>query len=176
MTSYFIIPGHGDSGPRHWQTYFEQSGANFRRINQLEWESPDCHTWVQTIEQTVSMYDISEIVLVGHSLGCIAIAQWAHQFPRLIKGAFLVAPADVEAPGFSLPVRNFGPIPLEKLPFKSIVVASSNDPWMSLERSEYLAGQWGSEFENLGEAGHINAASGHGNWDEGLKLLKEKLG
>jgi uncharacterized protein len=175
MISYFIIPGHGDSGPRHWQTYFENSGPHFRRINQLEWEAPDCDEWVQTIDLELSSYDLSEVVLVGHSLGCVAIAHWAAKYQRQIKGAFLVAPADVDAPGFQLPVRHFSPLPLQPLPFKSVLVTSENDPWISLERATLLATAWGSELINIGEAGHINAASGHGAWSEGLELLKDKF-
>ena len=39
-----------------------------------------------------------------------------------------------------------------------------------LERSiaEKLAGLWGATLVDAGETGHINAASGHGPWPEGL--------
>jgi predicted alpha/beta hydrolase family esterase len=40
MTNNFIIPGLGNSGPEHWQTYFENSAENFLRINQQEWDAP----------------------------------------------------------------------------------------------------------------------------------------
>ena len=173
MTSYFIIPGLGNSGPQHWQTYFENAGPNFRRINQLEWETPDCHTWVQTIDQTLSMYDLSEVVLIGHSLGCAAIIHWAHKYRHVIKGAFLVAPSDIEDSRYDFPVKDFAPMPLEPLPFKSVVVASTNDPWVSIERAARFASAWGSELINLGDAGHINTASGYGEWEEGLVLLKK---
>lgn len=36
MTNYFIIPGLGNSGDEHWQTFFEQTGNNFQRIVQQE--------------------------------------------------------------------------------------------------------------------------------------------
>ncbi|HNJ93864.1 MAG TPA: alpha/beta hydrolase, partial [Ferruginibacter sp.] len=60
-----------------------------------------------------------------------------------------------------------------KLDFKSIIVASSNDVWVSLDRSTYFARCWGSELINIGEAGHINSASGHCQWHEGLALLQQ---
>jgi uncharacterized protein len=34
MTNYFIVPWLGNSGPAHWQTFFETQGDNFRRVNQ----------------------------------------------------------------------------------------------------------------------------------------------
>ena len=51
------------------------------------------------------------------------------------------------------------------------MVASSNDPWVSPERAKYFANNWGSEFINIGNAGHINAASGYGRWEKGLEIL-----
>jgi uncharacterized protein len=172
MTNYFIIPGLGNSGPEHWQTWFESTGSNFYRINQKEWDAPECKDWVETIENAISNYDPSTIVLIGHSLGCSTIVQWAKKTNKKIKGALLVGPSDIEAPVYTFPAKEFTPIPLEKLRFKSIVVASANDPWVSLERAIYFANCWGSELINIGNAGHINAASGYGKWPQGLEILK----
>ncbi|MFC3561273.1 RBBP9/YdeN family alpha/beta hydrolase [Pedobacter jamesrossensis] len=62
--------------------------------------------------------------------------------------------------------------PLMQINFKRIVVASINDEWISKERDEFFAKNWGSELISIGEAGHINAASGFGEWKEGLEILK----
>lgn len=175
MTQYFIIPGLGNSGPEHWQTFFEQSGDNFKRIHQSEWDAPDCKDWVETIEKNLGGHEPSEVVLIGHSLGCVTIAHWAARYGRHIKGALLVAPSDIETPAYTFPATGFAPIPLEKLPFATIIVASADDPWVSIERARYFADCWGSTFIDIGNAGHINTASGHTRWTEGLKILK-KLG
>jgi uncharacterized protein len=47
MTNYLLVPGLGNSGPEHWQTYFENSGDNFYRIEQHEWEEPTCEEWIK---------------------------------------------------------------------------------------------------------------------------------
>ena len=172
MTNYLIIPGLGNSGPEHWQTFFETSGNNFKRIIQQEWDAPVCIDWVTTIEKTISNYDPATVILIGHSLGCITIAHWANQYKKKIKGALLVAPSDVEAQGYTFPAKGFSPTPTEKINFKTIVVASEDDPLVSLERAKYFADNWGSEFINIGKAGHINAASGHNEWKEGMEILK----
>jgi uncharacterized protein len=173
MTSYFIIPGLGNSDENHWQTHFENSGENFIRINQKSWDEPACEDWILNIENSISAYEPSEVVLVAHSLGCTAVAHWARRFQKYIKGALLVAPSDIENPVYTFPMNGFTPIPLEKLPFKSIVVASSNDIWVSEERALFFANAWGSEFICIGEAGHINVAGGYGEWFAGLELLKQ---
>lgn len=175
MINYLIVPGLGNSGEDHWQTYFENSGDNFYRINQLDWETPKCADWIKTIDIRVLEFDLSTVVLIGHSLGCATIAHWSKKYKRQIKGALLVAPSDLEAPQYTFPAVGFTPIPLEQLYFKSIVVASANDPWVSLERAKLFAESWGSNFINIGEAGHINIASGHTNWDEGIRILQSLI-
>ncbi|MGM9476619.1 RBBP9/YdeN family alpha/beta hydrolase [Pedobacter sp. GSP4] len=175
MTNYFIIPGLGNSGANHWQTHFEKSGNHFQRIDQQEWDAPNSLDWTENINQALVGYDLSSVVLIGHSLGCTAIANWAKQYQLIIKGALLVAPSDLEAPRYTFPTVGFDHVPLDRINFKTIVVASSDDEWVSLERAKYFAGCWGSEFINIGNAGHINADAGFGQWPEGLEILK-KLG
>ena len=173
MTNYLIIPGLGNSGPEHWQTFFEQSGSGFSRIEQKEWDAPDREEWVKTIDEKISQFDPGSVVLIGHSLGCTTIAHWAAQMQLPIKGALLVAPSDIEQPVYTFPATGFAPIPLAKLPFPSIVVASEDDPWVSLERARFFASKWGSRFINIGKAGHINVTSGFGPWADGLKILEQ---
>ncbi|PXV62855.1 hypothetical protein CLV62_11771 [Dysgonomonas alginatilytica] len=175
MNNYFIIPGLGNSGPEHWQTFFEKSGDNFIRINQQDWDAPNCHEWIKNIDETVSNYDPSTVILIGHSLGCITIAHWAKQFGKKIKGALLVAPSDIESPLYTFTSSGFTPICLEKINFDTIIVSSTNDPWVSTKRAELFAESWGSKLISIGDAGHINAESGYGEWQEGLEILK-KLG
>lgn len=173
MTNYLIVPGLGNSGPEHWQTYFQNSGENFFRVEQEDWDAPECKDWVVNIEKKVLEFNSDTIVLIGHSLGCMAIVHWARKYKRQIKGALLVAPSDVEASQYTFPTTGFAPIPLEKINFKTIIVASSDDVWVSLERSNFFSDRWGSEFINIGKAGHINVSSGHTNWDQGLRILKQ---
>jgi hypothetical protein len=175
MTHYFIIPGLGNSGPEHWQTYFEKTLPNAQRIQQKEWDAPDCQDWLESIEAAIQGVDLTQVVLIAHSLGCTTVAHWAKCYGHIIKGALLVAPSDIEQPVYTFPSTGFSPIPLDPLGFKSIVVTSSNDEWVSLDRARLFADHWGSEFINIGAAGHINAQSGYGEWTEGLKVL-ERLG
>ena len=175
MTNYLIIPGLGNSGPNHWQTYFEKSGNNFTRVQQSNWEAPVCEEWIARIDEEVRLFETSNIVLIGHSLGCSSIVHWARTYQRRIKGALLVAPSDPEADIYTFPAKGFAPVPLERLSFPSIVVSSNNDVWVTPERARFFALHWGSEYVDLGPAGHINADSGHYQWEEGLEILK-KLG
>jgi predicted alpha/beta hydrolase family esterase len=103
-----------------------------------------CEDWIKNMDTTVTFYDLSSVVLIGHSLGCSTIAHWSARYKRNIKGAMLVAPSDLEGINYNFPTRGFSPIPLDRLYFNSIVVASSNDIWVSLERTKFFAKNWDS--------------------------------
>jgi len=172
-TIYLTVPGVTNSSPQHWQSLWERKfPERFQRIEQKEWDTPICADWIEKIESDVQEVSSETVVLVAHSLGCTAIAHWARKFGTQIKGAMLVAPSDCEAETYNFDTKGFAPIPLENLPFASVVVASTNDEYVSLQRAQQFADAWGSEFVNVGAKDHINASAGFGDWNEGLELLK----
>jgi uncharacterized protein len=167
----FILPGLGNSGPKHWQTRWEEL-YGFARIQQRDWDTPICEEWIGTIDATVASLPLEKVILIGHSLACSTIAHWAGRYNRIIKGALLVGPSDVEAPTYPPGTTGFDPMPLLPLPFPTIAVVSTNDEFVSLERAGWFAKQWDSKLVNIGAKGHINSASGLGDWPEGYALLK----
>jgi uncharacterized protein len=169
-----IIPGIGNSDHAHWQTLWESANPGFVRVQQSDWNRPVCDEWVDTLEQAIAKTDGSP-VLVAHSLGCLCVAHWATGTTLKIKGALLVAPPDPEEAGFPSEAIGFSPVPMCSFGFPSTVVASSNDPYGSLEFARSCALAWGSRFVNIGPAGHINSESGLGEWAEGFRLYKEVL-
>ena len=170
-TTYLILPGYGNSDENHWQTYFEKQLPNSFRIQQKSWGKPICDDWVNTIEENINKFNPASVVLVSHSLGGIAIAHWANRFSTKIKGAFIVAPPDLENSYLDLSLESFNPIPLHKFTFPSTVIGSTNDHWATVQRTKTFADHWGSELMYIGDAGHINTTSGYGPWEEGLELL-----
>jgi predicted alpha/beta hydrolase family esterase len=168
-----ILPGLGNSGEQHWQSSWERQYPDFERVNQHDWDTPVCEDWISRIDKAVMAADPANVILVGHSLACSTIAYWAKTFQRPIKGALLVAPSDTEAESYPSGTTGFAPVPLFKLPFPSIVVASTDDFYVTLERATLFAEAWGSKLVNIGAAGHINVNSGYGDWPEGLPFLKE---
>lgn len=173
--NYLIVPGYGNSGDDHWQTHLEKNLPNCRRIEQKSWNEPLCLDWVNSIHEAVMQHNPETVVLVSHSMGGIAIAHWASQCSIKIKGAMLVAPPDLDNPWQDLGLNSFAPIPVKKLPFRSVLVASTNDNWATAARSEVFARNWDSKLIFIGDAGHINGASGYGNWVEGLQILKTEF-
>ncbi|MDB5134273.1 MAG: alpha/beta hydrolase [Mucilaginibacter sp.] len=171
-STILIHPGLGNSGPHHWQSLWEKR-FNFLRVEQRDWETPIRTDWTATLQSYVEQYDPQNLILVVHSLACITTAYWAQQYNVKIKGALLVAPSDTEADTYPPGTTGFKPVPLLKLPFPSILVASTNDYYVTLDRATQFAEAWGSELINVGDAGHINVASGYGEWDKGLEFLQQ---
>ena len=166
-----IVPGINNSGPEHWQSLWEASSPQFQRVNQRDWDRPVCAEWVAALEQAVADAG-PHTILVAHSLGCLAVAHWAASTQLSIDGALLVAAPDPDEPDFPAEIIGFAPVPLNALPFKSIVVTSTNDPYASVAFAERCASAWGSRLVNIGAAGHINSSSGLRDWPEGYRLLE----
>ena len=56
MTNYLIVPGLGNSGPEHWQTYFQNSAPNFSRVEQSDWDTPTCEDWIRNLDAMITSY------------------------------------------------------------------------------------------------------------------------
>jgi predicted alpha/beta hydrolase family esterase len=171
---YLIVPGWQGSADDHWQSHWQRSLPNSARVEQADWLTPQCVDWLAALERQV-VADPRPAILIAHSLGCVAVARWAATAPvsslRHVRGALLVAPADVERSGCPEVLRNFAPIPRSLLPFPSQVVGSDNDSAASSSRIIELARDWGSEAALLSGAGHINVKSGHQRWEQGFAYL-----
>lgn len=164
-----MVPGLTGSGPDHWQTRWEQKLSTARRVEQIDWDRPLKSDWVTRIVEAVKAAK-RPVVLVAHSLGALAVMHAAPHLPRgKVLGAFLVAPPDLDDPAVNLPVEgDFAPLPHKKAPFPVVLIASRNDHYCRWDRAAHLSTLWGAEFVDAGDAGHINTASGHGPWPEGL--------
>lgn len=169
-TSVLMVPGFSGSGPEHWQSRWERAHPEYRRVMQRDWDRPNRDEWVGALDAAVARAE-HPVVLVAHSLGCLTVAHWAAQHQHPIRGALLVAPPDADDPDFAVDDGGFAPVPLAPLPFASIVVASADDPYISLERAAYFARAWGSLCVSIGASGHINTAAGFGPWPFGEELL-----
>lgn len=166
-----IVPGLNGSCPRHWQSHWQRNLSRAQRVEQVDWDQPTLGEWTASLVEAVRQNPGA--LLVAHSLGCALVAHMAAiTGGRGVGGALLVAPADVDrATSAGTALAGFAPMPRQRLPFPSVVVASRNDPFVAIERAAMFAHGWGAVFKDLGEVGHINVASGHGPWTEGLAHL-----
>ena len=182
MSTTLIIPGRNGSGPGHWQTWFEGRLAGARRVRGIDWDRPAIHAWAGAIVHEIDQTP-GAVWLVAHSFGCLAALLAGKRRGNRIAGAMLVAPADPElfsASGLrdwsdtstlqEAPVTRL--LPHEPLPYPTLLVLSADDPWMRITTGLTWASRWGARAVHVGASGHINEASGHGPWPDGLTLFE----
>jgi predicted alpha/beta hydrolase family esterase len=171
---YLIVPGWQGSPAEHWQSHWQRILPSTSRVTQHDWLHPQRLAWIAQLQLAIQAAP-APVILLAHSLGCITTAAWAAQADRQtlgkVRGALLVAPADVERSGCPQPLENFAPINRQPLPFPSLLVASDNDTAATAQRARLLAHYWHSEWVMLPGAGHINVQSGHRTWEQGFAWL-----
>ena len=170
-----IVPGLHDSGPTHWQTHLEHGLRGALRVRQHDWAVPELERWADRIGETLARQPRGPWVAAAHSFGCLALARWLQRRARDGSGldgigaALLVAPADPLKFGVS------DALPCAPLPVPSVLVASRSDPWMPFGSAVNWSRAWGSQLVDLGNAGHINVASGHGPWPLAKQLVERQI-
>ncbi len=164
-----VVPGLHDSGPDHWQTWLQRHYRSALRVRQHDWSVPDLERWADGIVDALAGEPRGPWVAVAHSFGCLALVRALLRGAPGIEAVVLVAPAD--------PLK-FGAaeaLPCQPLPVASTLVASRTDPWMPFGSSVNWSRVWGSQLVDLGDAGHVNVASGHGPWPLGRQLLERRI-
>lgn len=167
-----MVPGWTGAGPDHWMTRWQAKLKTAQRVTQDDWDVVDKAKWTARLIDHVATAS-RPVVLVAHSCG---VGTVVHAAPRLAGGkvvaAFLVA-APSEAACAAIPKMDpaFALYPRDPLPFPSLLVASRTDEHCSYEEAGDLALAWGSTLVDAGESGHLNTASGHGPWPEGVMRL-----
>ena len=170
---YLIVPGLNNSDEKHWQTFWEKSLPSTSRVQQRNWDYPQREEWVNTLGDTIQKLD-EDTIIVAHSLGVsttvIYLTQNQGKIPAHVKGAFLVSPSDIDNIEV---IKHFAPMPLEKLPIPAYIVASENDPFVTMERAQFFANAWGAKLINAGKLGHINSVTDLREWEQGRQYLAD---
>jgi uncharacterized protein len=167
-----MIPGWTGSGPDHWQTRWETRLKTSRRVHQDDWDTVDLAKWTTRLLEAVASAEMP-VVLVAHSCGVPTVVHAAERMPKsAVIGAFLVCPP-CEAACLAIPGMDpgFVPYPRVPLPFASLLIASRTDEHCPYEDAGDMALAWGSALVDAGDSGHLNTASGHGPWPEGVMQL-----
>ena len=176
-STVLIIPGLRDHVEEHWQTLLASGLQKVRTVEPAETNKLNCANRVARIQAELEKIEGS-VILVAHSAGVLMTVHWAALHHANIQGALLVAPPDLSeswpanhpSPE-ALRQEGWEPLPTHKLPFPSIVVASTNDHLASFEAVEHMAAQWGSQLVNAGAVGHLNPAAGYGAWPDAEQYI-----
>lgn len=176
-----IVPGLRGHVDDHWQTILATRIAGTRTVPPSSDSSLSLDERLAALDETLATVS-GRIILVAHSAGVLTTVHWAQRHPdtERIAGALLATPPNFDTPlpaGYPSPdtLAELGwtPTPRGPLPFSSVVAASLNDPLAEYADVTRLADSWGSRLVNLGEVGHLNPASGYGEWPAAIELIEE---
>jgi uncharacterized protein len=170
MRPVLLLPGIGNSGLAHWQSLWQIQHPDVTRVMQRDWDRPVCDEWVEALDRAVAQA-AGPPILVAHSLGCLAVAHWAARSDRTCFAALLVAVPDPSGPAFPDVAIGFAAVPPALRKHRVTVFSSSDDPYATTSYTEGWVAVWHAEHVRLGERGHINAASGLGDWAEGWAIV-----
>jgi predicted alpha/beta hydrolase family esterase len=171
MRPVLLVPGIGNSGPGHWQSLWQAKHSDIRRVVQRDWDHPVCDEWVATLDQAIGQANASP-VLVAHSLGCLTVAHWAARSNRLCFAVLLVAVPDPSGPAFPEAAIGFAAVPPALREHRVTVVSSDDDPYSTMKYTEQQVAAWRAEHVRLRQRGHINDASGLGEWEDGWIIVE----
>ncbi|MEM9026734.1 MAG: alpha/beta hydrolase [Pseudomonadota bacterium] len=163
-----ILPGLGGGAPDTWYHRWLPKLGTARRVEQPDFWAPDRDVWVANVLSAVHNAE-RPVVIIGHSAGVITAVHSAATAPAgKIHGAFFVGTPDLASHLEEFPqAATLLPPPMDKLAFPSLMVASRTDPYCAYDVAAGFAASWGSRLIDAGDAGHLNADSGHGPWPEG---------
>ncbi|WP_234998728.1 alpha/beta hydrolase [Demequina sp. NBRC 110057] len=166
-----VVPGWGGSGEAHWQSLWQAAHPAASRTAPASWDEPDLEDWIAALDRAVAAGPDAPL-LVAHSLGTYVSALWMALHPGRARGALLVAPPDPGRDGAADAIRGFARDSFDAVGEPAIAVASTDDPYGTLDHARWYASQVGAPLEVAGAYGHINADSGLGGWPQGLDLLE----
>jgi predicted alpha/beta hydrolase family esterase len=175
-----LVPGLRGHVEDHWQTRLAASLPGARMVTPLGRTNAGLRARVTLLDHVVEQV-AGPVILVAHSAGVLVTAHWAAQYsPTRVVGALLATPPVLAAelpPEYpsidELRAHGWLPIPRAPLPFPSIVAASSDDPLGNPVRLRSLAASWGSRVRDLSAVGHLNPASGFGDWPGAVELIDQ---
>ena len=161
-----VVPGIGGSDSDHWQSRWEAASGELIRLEPASWDAPDFADWSRALDRAAAG---ERVILVAHSLGCLLAVRWARG--NDVAGLFLVAVPDPAGPVFPAVAADFGADLAAPPGEPTLMIASDDDPYCSVEQSAAFARAWSADLVSVGLHGHLNSASGLGDWADGRERL-----
>ena len=164
-----ILHGWGGSDFPHWQSWLAgELAKDYGCVNFFKFTNPDTpELGIWKKELLEQLQEFKPDIVICHSL---ANTLWFHicndndvQIEPVEK-LFLVAPPSLKCKIDEL--KSFFPLQLPtNLDAKeTLLVASSNDPYISLDEIKTIQEKLAINTKILNDAGHINSDSGYGEW------------
>ncbi|WP_328473984.1 alpha/beta fold hydrolase [Actinoplanes sp. NBC_00393] len=155
-----LVPGRGKPLPGHWSVQWQAQRPDVHWAPEPPGPPYEPDERVAALDQALRASD-EPAVLVAHSAGCLTVAFWAAQHTGPVRAALMVTPPFLDRPE----------VTWTRLPFRTVVVASRNDPNATFEQAAAIGRDWGAELYDAGPVGHLDSKTGFGPWPAGERLV-----
>ncbi len=148
-----LVPGPSEGPQAPWMAWLEAQYPGALRVP----PQAGLEHWAAAIQATLAQADAAAAwVAVAQGLGALALLRHLQLQPdSSLRAALLVAPADPDRLGLG------ALMPAQSLRIPNTLVLSQSDPGLQSAVGRRLAARWGSALVDLGDAGAIDARSGH---------------
>ena len=180
----FIIHGTNGSSKENWFPWLKEELG--KANPDIEVIVPDLPTgnnqslenWLKAFQPFIKYVD-SNCIFVGHSLGPAFIFSLLERVNTKIRAAFLVAPfvtglgiQQFDKLNSTFIKKDFDWNKIRSNCADFTVYASDNDPYVSIDKSRFVADRTNAKFKVVHGAGHFNAAAGYLKFEELLEDIK----
>lgn len=167
MDKVMILYGWGGSLHPHWQDWLARELVS---KHHMVWfpklphrYSPKRHQWIEKTKRYLEVFRPETVIC--HSLGSILWLHLCHEGSITpIKRLLMVTPPHIHC---DIPdIASFFPAPIPKTlkAEESLLVTSTNDPYMNTEQALAMQKALAIPMKMLENVGHINEKSGFGPW------------
>ncbi|MGE4395836.1 MAG: RBBP9/YdeN family alpha/beta hydrolase [Sulfurimonas sp.] len=175
MKRVLILHGWGGSNFPHWQSWLSgEIAKDYGCVSFLKFSNidlPNKDEWMSELKRELEEFKPN--IVICHSVANIL---WFHVCNeggiKELDNLFLVAPPSLKCDIKEL--KSFFPcnIPTKLYAKKALLIASTNDPYMTMQEADELQKALDIEMLVLQNAGHINSESGYGEWPWMLEEIK----
>jgi len=152
----------------HWQKWLnDQLTAEGHKVmmpNLPNAEHPDRSEWLQAVKGVIANCDLSELVIVGHSLSVVTALDFIEQSPASIKALISVSgfskDYNAELNSYFLKEKEINFEKAKKNLKKAIVIYGDNDPYVPQEILKLLADKLKVKPIIIKNGGHLNTDAG----------------
>jgi hypothetical protein len=171
ITKAFIIHGSMGSPNSNWfpwlKTELEKLHLNVFAPQFPIGERQNLSNWMSEFKRWENAAD-EETIMIGHSMGPAFIFNFLEKSGKKIAAAFLVAPfvgelgnSDIYPPTKTFAGRDFNWDKIKRGCREFFIYSSDNDPYVPLEKGEFLSKKLNARFKIIHNGGHINEKFGY---------------
>jgi predicted alpha/beta hydrolase family esterase len=185
VATFLFLHGWQGSEPGHWQRLtaaeLERRGHTVRFPDFPDPDHPQLEPWLALLEEELTAVDPAATTVLAHSLGCCFWLHHARRAEAAVDRVLLVAPpaADVCAEVPELSVVPFPPLDagsVVRSAGTTELVYAADDPYWPNGDAGALGAELGIPARAIPDGGHVNVASGFGEWPELLAWCERSAG